>query len=148
MVNLETTNWIIGVMAAASAIQTLMLITLAVVGYRLYRQVSKTVEDIESRHVAPLRRQVDGILTDVQTIATRVSHQTERVDQAINGTIGRVDETADRIKESVRDKVSQATGVVRGIRAVIASVLTTEPAAEPPGRGQGPTVLEEAGGRA
>ena len=36
----------------------------------------------------------------------------------------RVDETAERVKHSVMDKVSQATGVVRGIRAVVASVLT------------------------
>ena len=31
----------------------------------------------------------------------------------------RVDETAERVKRSVRDKVNQATGVVRGIRAVV-----------------------------
>ena len=78
-----------------------------------------------------LRQQVDGILTDVQAIASRVSHQTERVDQAISGAIGQVDETADRIKDTLRDKVSKATGVVRGIRAVLASLLTTEGAREP-----------------
>ena len=38
--DLETTNWLLGVMAVASAIQTLMLIVLAVAGYRLYRQVA------------------------------------------------------------------------------------------------------------
>jgi hypothetical protein len=37
----------------------------------------------------------------------------------------RVDETAERVRHSVRDRVSQATGVVRGIRAVVASVLTS-----------------------
>ena len=134
MVNLdmETTNWLLGVIAVASAVQTLMLIGLAITSYRLYRQVGTTVADLETRHVAPLRRQVDGILTDVQAIATRVSHQTERVDQAINGAIGQVDETADRLKDTVREKVSQATGVVRGIRAIIASLLTTEPAPKPP----------------
>lgn len=138
MVNLETTNWLIGVMAVASAIQTLVLIGLAVAGFRLYRQVSGTVEELESRHVAPLRHQVDGILSDVQAIAARVSHQTERVDQAINGTIVRVDETAERLKYNVRDKVAQATGVVRGVRAVIASMLTTDPASK---------ASAEAGGR-
>ncbi len=136
--DLETTNWLLGVMAVASAVQTLMLIVLAVAGFRLYRQVSTTVADLESRHVAPLRQQVDGILTDVQAIASRVSHQTERVDQAISGAIEQVDETADRIKDTLRDKVSKATGMVRGIRAVITSLLTTEPARRP---------RTEAGGR-
>ena len=87
-------------------------------------------------------QQVDGILTDVQTIATRVSHQTERVDHAITGTIDRVDETADRVKDTLRDKVAQATGVVRGIRAIIASLLTTEPAPKPRAAGRGPGVAQ------
>jgi uncharacterized protein YoxC len=130
--DMDTTNWLLGVIAVASAVQTLMLIGLAFASYRLYRQVGTTVADLESRHVAPLRQQVDGILTDVQAIASRVSQQTERVDQAINGAIGQVDETADRLKDSLRERVSQAAGVVRGIRAIIASLLTTEPAPKPP----------------
>ena len=129
--DLETTNWLLGVMAVGSAVQTLMLIGLAVAGFRLYRQLSATVVDLESRHVAPLRQQVNGILTDMQAIASRVSHQTERVDHAINGAIEQVDETADRVKDTLREKVSKATGLVRGIRAIIASLLTTEPARRP-----------------
>ena len=129
--DLETTNWLLGVMAVGSAVQTLMLIVLAVAGFRLYRQLNATVAELESRHVAPLRQQVNGILTDVQAIASRVSHQTERVDHAINGAIEQVDETADRVKDTLREKVSKATGVVRGIRAIIASLLTTEPARRP-----------------
>ena len=137
MVNLETTNWLLGVMAVASAVEMLVLIAIGVTGLRLYRRVTATVEELEARHVAPLRRQVDGILTDVQAIAARVSHQTERVDHAITGTIERVDETTERVKGSVRDKVAHATGVLRGIRAVIASMLTTEPAPKPPAQAGG-----------
>jgi uncharacterized protein YoxC len=134
MLNLETTNWILGAMAVASVIQTITLVAVAVMSVRFYRQLSVTVEDLES-HVAPLRRQVDGVLTqadavlgEVHAIAARVSQQTARVDHAINGTIERVDETAEQLRHRVRDKVSTATGVVRGIRAVIASILTTETA--------------------
>jgi uncharacterized protein YoxC len=144
MVNLEPTNWLLGVMAMTSVVQTLLLVVVAVVGFRLYRQVSVTVDDLESRHVAPLRRQLDGVLTqvdgvlgEVHAIAARVSQQTARVDDAINGTIERVDETAEHLRHTVRDKVSTATGVVRGIRAVIASVLTSEPASKPPAQAGG-----------
>lgn len=130
MVN-ETTNWLLGVIAVASAVQTLMLIGAVIFGYRLYRQTTEAITDLESRHVAPLRRQVDAILDNVQRITSRVSDRTERVDDAITGTMGRVDETAERVKHSVREKVWRATGVVRGIRAIIASILTTEPAHRP-----------------
>lgn len=126
MVDLSTTNWLLGVVAVAAALQTLMLIGAAIVGFRLYRQLTQTAAELEVRHIAPLREQVDGILTDVHKITARVSDQTARVDQAISGTIDRVDETAERVKYSVREQVSRATGIVRGVRAVIASLFTTE----------------------
>jgi uncharacterized protein YoxC len=144
MVNLETTNWLLGAIAAASVLQTVMLVALGIVGFRFYRQTTAALEELESRHVAPLRRQVDGVLTQVnsvlseaQSIAARVNHQTERVDGAITDTIERVDETADRLKERVRGKVSEWTGVVRGIRAVITALLTSEPSAKPPAAAAG-----------
>jgi hypothetical protein len=130
MVN-ETTNWLLGVIALASAVQMLMLIGAAIIGYRLYRQTTMAVTELESRHIAPLRQQADAILEDVHRITARVSDRTERVDEAITDTMGRVDETAERVKHSVREKVWRATGVVRGVRAIIASVLTTESAHRP-----------------
>jgi len=138
MENLETTNWLLGVVAVASALQTLLLIGLAVAGYRLFRQVGNAADALEARHVEPLRRQVDGVLTqmddvlgEVHAITARISQRTERVDSAITGTIERVDETAEHVLHRVRDRVAQATGVVRGIRAAIASLLTTDTASKP-----------------
>lgn len=144
MDNLDTTNWLLAVVAVASAVQTLLLSGLAVVGYRLFRQVGDVAQTLETRHVEPLRRQVDGVLTqmdevlsEVHAITARISQRTERVDHAISGTIERVDETAEHLAHRVRDKVAQATGVVRGIRAAIASVLTTDSAAKPPAQAGG-----------
>ena len=77
------------------------------------------VNDLEARQIAPLREKVDAILLDVKSVTARVSQQTERVDHAISGTIDRVDDTAARVRAGVHDRVSQAAGVVRGIRAVI-----------------------------
>ena len=126
MANLDTTNMLLGIMAAVSVLEALLLIGLGIGGFMVYRRVMQLVNDLETRQIAPLREKVDAILLDVKTVTARVSEQTERVDHAISGTIHRVDETADRVKGSVRDKVSQAVGVARGIRAVIASLLGTE----------------------
>jgi len=127
MGNLDTTNVLLGIMAAVSVLEALLLIGLGVGGFMVYRRVMQLVNDLETRQIAPLREKVDSILLDVKTVTARVSEQTERVDHAISGTIHRVDETADRVKGSVRDKVNQAVGVARGIRAVIASLMGTEP---------------------
>jgi len=127
MGNLDTTNMLLGIMAVVSVLEALLLIGMGIGGFVVYRRVMQLVNDLETRQIAPLRDKVDSILLDVKTVTARVSEQTERVDHAISGTIHRVDETADRVKGSVRDKVNQAVGVARGIRAVIASLMGTEP---------------------
>jgi methyl-accepting chemotaxis protein len=125
MPDLQTTNWLIAVIAASSAIQSVLLIVAGVVGYRFYNQATQRVAELEA-DVEPLRRQLDAILADVHRITARVSDQTERVDHAITDTIDRVDETAERVKHRVRERVSRAAGIVRGVRAIIASLLTTD----------------------
>ena len=124
--NLETTNLLLGIMAAVSVLEALLLVGVGVGGFLIYRRVLAIVNDLEVRQIAPLREKVDGILADVKAVTLRVSQQTERVDHAINGTIDRVDDTAERVKSSMRDKANQAVGVVRGVRAVITSLLSSD----------------------
>ena len=71
----------------------------------------------------PLREKLDEILGDVKTVTARVNQQTERVDTPSRGRWTGWTRRRNACKHSVRDKVNQATGVVRGIRAVVASVL-------------------------
>src|SRR4051812_22837876 len=114
------------IMAAVSLFEALLLIGIGIGGYLVYSHVMTLVNDLETRQIAPLREKVDAILADVHTVTPRVAHQTERVDQAVTGTINRVDETAARVRTGVYDKVNQAAGVVRGVRAVIMSLLRSE----------------------
>lgn len=123
MADLNVPLWII---AVVSVLEALVLIGAGVAGYLAYSRVMTLVNDLEVRQIAPLREKVDAILIDVKSITARVSQQTERVDHAISGTIERVDDTATRVKAGVHDKVSQAVGVVRGVRAVIMSLLQRE----------------------
>ena len=123
---LGTTNTMLGIMAAVAVLEALLLIGIAVGGFLMYRRATVLMTDLEARQIAPLREKVDAILDDVRGITARVSHQTERVDHAISGTMDRVDETADRVKARVRDRVSQAVGVARGVRAVIETLLNNQ----------------------
>ena len=137
MPDLHTTNVLLGIMAAVSVLEALLLIGAGVGGFLAYRRVMQLVSDLEARQIAPIREKVDAILADVKTVTARVSQQTERVDHAITGTMDRVDETAERVKSSVRDKVAQATGIVRGVRAIIMSMLNHEPRRKPPTPAEG-----------
>jgi hypothetical protein len=125
-VDLQPLSIPLWIMAVVSVLQALVLIGIAVAGYLAYSRVMTLVNDLEARQIAPLREKVDAILVDVKAVTARVSHQTERVDQAITGTIDRVDETATRVRANVHDKVSNAVGVARGVRAVIMSLLHRE----------------------
>ncbi len=126
MVDLHTTNLLLGIMAAMSVVVGLAVIALAVGGFVVYKKVlelGRLVADIETRQLAPLRHKFDDILADVKMVTERVSDRTERVEHVITGTMDRVDETATRVRTSVREKVAVAVGVVRGVRAVIESIL-------------------------
>lgn len=135
--DLGTTNLLLGIMAGVAVLEALVLIGMAIAGLRMYRRTMHTIAELEARQLAPLREKVDGILVDVKSITARVSQQTERVDHAIAGTMDRVDETAERMKSTVREKVARATGVVRGIRAVIMSVLGSDSGKTPPAEAAG-----------
>jgi hypothetical protein len=121
--SLATPLWI---MAVLGILEALLLIGIGVGGYLVYSRVMTLVNELETRHVAPLREKAEGIMADVKTVTSRVAQQTERVDHAINGTIDRVDDTAARVRAGVHDRVSQATSILRGIRAVIIALLHRE----------------------
>jgi hypothetical protein len=134
---LENTNLVLGIIAGASVLVALVIVGAAVGGFIAYRRVMTLVKDLEATQIAPLRARVDEILADVKSVTSRVSHQTERVDNVIAGTMERVDDTAERVKSSVREKVYQATGVVRGIRAVLVSILSSDSRPKPPAAAAG-----------
>jgi phage-related protein len=82
------------------------------------------VTHIEERQIAPAMGRVNAILDDVKGVTETVRDDTERVNQAIRTTMDRVDDTADRVRSSVRAKTSWVVGVVRGIRVALEQVLT------------------------
>lgn len=137
MVDLGTTNTALIIMAVVSVLEALLLIGVGIGAFLVYRRVMTLVQDLEARQIAPLREKVDAILLDVKAVTARVSQQTERVDHAITGTMGRVDETAEHLRSSVKDKVNHVTGVVRGVRAAIVSLLHNDHQQKPPATATG-----------
>jgi hypothetical protein len=122
---LGTTNLLLGIMAAVSVLEALVIMGLGVAGFMAYRRVMELVAGLESRQVAPAMARVNAILDDVKAVSTRVKHETERVDQAIHSTMDRIDDTADRVRSNVRAKTSRLVGFVRGLRVAIEGMLNS-----------------------
>ena len=137
MGDLQTTNVALIIMAVVSVLEALVLIAIGVGGFMIYRRVMTVVSELESRQIAPLRERVDAILGDVKAVTARVNQEAARVDHAINGTIDRVDNTAEHVKNTVREKVTHAAGVVRGVRAAIMSLLQNDHRPKPPAAAAG-----------
>jgi len=128
--NLDTTNLLLGIMAAVSVLEALLLIGVGVMAYRLYGQAMRTIRDIEARQIAPLvarvdalMTRVDAILVDVKDVTARVTDRAGRVDAAIRHTMGRVDETAGRVRSSVSSRVNRVLTLVHTARAAVDGFL-------------------------
>jgi len=134
--DLGTTNLLLGVMAVVSVLEALVVIGMGVAGWIMYRRVMELVNGLEQRHIVPLRARVDQILDDVKGVTEKVKEETDRVDYAIRTTMDRVDDTADRVRATVRAKTSRIVGLVRGIRVIIEELLHSrhQPPASAAGR--------------
>ena len=131
--DLHTTNLLLGIMAAVSVLEALVVIGIGIAGVMAYQRVTALVEKatgivegIEARQVAPAMVRVHAILDDVKGVTAKVKEETERVDHAIHSTIDRIDDTADRMRTNVRAKTSWLVGVMRGARIALEHAFHTE----------------------
>jgi hypothetical protein len=130
---LGTTNLLLGIMAAVSVLEALVIIGIGVAGFMVYKKVMALVDSgmvlaqgIEARQVAPAMMRVNAILDDVKGVTAKVKEETERVDQAIHTTIDRIDDTADRVRTNVRAKTSALVAFVRSARIAVEGMLRSE----------------------
>jgi esterase/lipase len=123
---LATTNLLLGIMAAVSVLEALVIIGFAIGGFMAYKKLMEVVTGIEARQVAPAMARVNAILEDVKAVSARVKEETERVDHAIHSTMDRIDNTADRVRSNVRAKTSRFVGLIRGLRVAIEGMLHSE----------------------
>jgi hypothetical protein len=124
MEELGTTNVLLGIMAAVSVLEALILFGAGIAGYLVYRRAMTLINGIEERQVAPAMARVNTILDDVKIVTARVKDEAERVDSAIKSTMDRVDDTADRVRSNVRAKTSRIVGIVRGARVALEHILS------------------------
>ena len=124
MDGLGTTNVMLGIMAAVSVLEALVVIGIGIASYLVYKRVMALVNGLEQRQVAPAMARVNAILDDVKVVSTKVKEEAERVDTAIRTTMDRVDDTADRVRSNVRAKTSRIVGIVRGARVALEHILS------------------------
>ena len=143
MIDLTTTNVLLGIMAVVSVFEALALIAAGVMGMRLYRQTTEQIKQVtdqvkvlEQLHVEPLSAQAASILQTVQRIAARVEHSTSRVDSVVDSTVHSAEAAVDRVQGGVRKTTNTVVGVVRGVRTAIETFLADQPTNGRPAAGK------------
>jgi hypothetical protein len=127
--NLGTTNLILGIIAAVSVLEALVLVGAGVAIFLVYRRAMAVVNTMDERYVAPAMLRVNAILDDAKIVSATVKAEANRVDNAIHSTMHRVDDTVDRVRSNVRSKTSRIVGFVRGARVVLETMLNNSRAA-------------------
>jgi hypothetical protein len=129
--DLGTTNLFLGILAGVSVIELIGLLVAGLFAYRMYARVTELLHGVEERQVAPAMARVNSILDDVKDVTSKVHQDTDKVDQAIRGTLGRVDETADRVRANVAARANRVIGFVHGVRVAIETFLGSRPQERP-----------------
>jgi hypothetical protein len=148
MVDLTTTNVLLGIMAVVSLLEALTLVIAGVYGMRMYRQLSEQIQAMEQRHLVPLTNHTLPLIDDakklaeqaspvieeakvvmqsVQRMSERVEHSLSRMDEAVQGTIDTAEHAVDRVQTGARRTAGTVVGVVRGVRTAIETFLTDHP---------------------
>jgi uncharacterized protein YoxC len=131
MPDLETTNWILAVIAAASAAQFLMLFIGAMwVAKRIadtQQAVTKTIERFEATHMPELSAKVSNLVDDLHKVAARMDRVGEEVERATRIAQGALHVAGNEVERATRGVrlafdvveggVKQAARVSAGVRA-------------------------------
>jgi uncharacterized protein YoxC len=148
VVDLTTTNVLLGILAAVSLLEAAALIGAGIFAMRMYKQLTEQIQSLEQKHLAPLTARALPLLDEakalsvqasplideakvlmktVQRTAERVEHSLTRMDGAVQGTIDSAEQAVDKVQGGVRKTAGTVIGVVRGVRTAIETFLTDQP---------------------
>jgi len=119
-----TTRALLGLLAAVSVLQAVMLAAFAIAAFVIYRRLSRVADDLEARQLVPAIARVRVALDRVEQVSALLRRDAERVDHRFAAAVLRVDEAAGLVRQGVQIKISPIVGVIRGARTAIESLLS------------------------
>ena len=109
-------NWL-AVMTVVSVVQLLALVTITILGYRLYASSRKALAELEQRHVAPLTRRVNAVLDDVSDGVARL----HKVGDGVNATWEGIHTGVSHATSAVKAVAWPGWAVARGLMAAVSA---------------------------
>ena len=119
MADLTWTNTWLGILAAISVIQFLIMCVAGFLAYRMYQKTMATIETVERVHIAPLRARVDSVLDQVQLMTDKVRHAQESISDALHHVTG----TGSAVAGAVKSKAWPLVGIFQGLKSVATAMM-------------------------
>ena len=110
------TLWL-AIIAVASALQTCVIVGVAVVMYRAYRNTTAQLTRLERDYVRPVLGRVDAVLEDARDAASRL----RRVDDKVRTGLDRVTTHAASVMTLWRHHLWPVVGFGRGVATALSS---------------------------
>jgi hypothetical protein len=136
--SMDTTNAWLAVMAIAMVVQTLLMLGIAIVGWRAIGKASEAVKDLEARHLTPLGGRVNEVADRVTAVADDVQEvmaRVRRADDAVRAQLARFDTAARVAGHAISAKVWPVVGLSRAVGAAVKAFTsrgTTRPSSQDP----------------
>ena len=106
--DLTTTNVLLGILAAVSVLEAIAVLGVFLGAALVCRRLIKTIDGIESRHVAPASVRVNAILDDIKSVTSTVKGETSRMNQLLDWILDAIGRRRER-----RDYTADARHVSR-----------------------------------
>jgi len=114
---LAYTNMWLGILAGVSLAEFLMIFTMGIVGFTLYRRVRALVDRTEAAYVAPIAAKVHTVTDEAQALL----HRAQRLEERAAAMIARVEDTASKVT-SVAQYAWPVLGTWRAVSAAVGSL--------------------------
>jgi hypothetical protein len=143
--SLDTTNAWLAVMAIAVVVQTLLMLAIAIAGWRALGRAAEAVKALEARHLTPLGGRVNEVADRVNAVADDVQEvmaRVRRADDAVRAQLGRFDAAAHVAGHAISAKVWPVVGLSRAVGAAVKAFTsrgTTRPSSHDPAPAAGAT---------
>jgi NAD-specific glutamate dehydrogenase len=117
----DTSELLLGVIAAAVAIMAIVQVGAIVAGLRAARRVEQLASDLETA-VKPLIANLTTLSAEASRAATLAASQVERFDQVCGDLTSKVEQTLAGARQFLRRPAREAVAVVAGVRAAVTAL--------------------------
>lgn len=109
----------LGVIALATTVMAIIQVAVAVYAAKAAREATKAAQQLQ-RDLAPILANTRQVTDDAARFTALALTQIERVDQFVETTTARVDETLEVLQDVVMGPLREGSALVAGLKAALA----------------------------